>query len=61
LKPVSEAEPPQHPYTIRLDRDAGANLGQSRGLLVETDVHVALEQCVGCGDATDAPANNRHS
>jgi hypothetical protein len=60
-QPLSETEPPQHPYPIRLDRDAGANLGHGRGLLIEADVHAALEQSGGGGDATNAAANNCHS
>ena len=56
---VAEAEAPQHAHAVRLDGDAGADLGQGRGLLVETDVHAALEQGVGGGDAADAAADDR--
>ena len=60
-QPVSKAEPPQHPYAIRLDCDAGANLGQSRSLLVKTHVHAALEQGIDSGDTTDAAADDRNA
>ncbi len=55
---VAEAEPPQHPHPVRLDRDAGADLGQRRRLLVETHLHPALQQGIGSRDTTDAAADD---
>ena len=53
------AEPLQHAGAVRLYGDAGADLGERRGLLVETHLHAALKQCVGGRDPTDAAADNR--
>jgi hypothetical protein len=58
---VSEAQPPQHPDAVRLERDAGADFSQCRGLLVDTDDHASLKQGVSSGEATDAAADDRNA
>jgi len=58
---VSEAEPTHHSNTVRLERDAGADLSQSWGLLVDTDLNASLAQGDGGGNATDATANDRYA
>ena len=55
---VAEAEPAQHADAVRLERDAGADLGQGGGLLVDTHIDPALKQRVGGGDAANAAADD---
>ena len=58
---VSEAKPAQHAGAVRLDGHTGADLGQGRRLLVETNLDAALKQGGGGGDTADAAADDRHA
>jgi hypothetical protein len=44
-----------------LERDAGANFGQPRSLLVDTDVQASLKQGISSGEPADAAANDRNA
>ena len=44
---LCETKMPQHADAVRLQREAGADLGQRGGLLVDADLNVALVQRIG--------------
>src|SRR5204863_1452389 len=57
---LCETKMPQHADAVRLQREAGADLGQRGGLLVDPDLNVALVQRIGGSQATDTAADDCH-
>ena len=55
---VAETQSFQHAHAVGLDGDAGADLGQRRGLFVELHIEAAAEQRKRGGDAADAAADD---
>jgi hypothetical protein len=55
---VGQPEPVQDPGRVRADLDAGADLGELTGLLVDVNVEASLEQGERGGEAPDAAAGD---
>jgi hypothetical protein len=56
---LAEAEPVQDARGVRADLNAGADLAQRRGPLVDVDVEAGLQQRERCAEAADASADDR--
>src|SRR5262245_61542871 len=56
-----ESEPPQHAKSVGLQGNAGADLGQSRRLLVDAHLDALLAHCGGSGGAADTTADDCHA